>query len=82
MDRGARWATVRGVVKSRTRLKSLSTHARSGDRKSEIRLAVLKSRRWQDWFLWKRERRVSLLERWRPAAALASCAAAAARSGV
>ena len=26
MDRGARWATVRGVAKSRTRLKQLSTH--------------------------------------------------------
>ena len=51
MDGGARWATVRGVVKSRTRLKSLSTHARSGDRKSEIRLAVLKSRRWTLLFL-------------------------------
>ena len=27
MDRGAWWATVRGVTKSRTRLKRLSTHA-------------------------------------------------------
>ena len=27
MDRGARWATVLGVTKSRTRLKRLSTHA-------------------------------------------------------
>ena len=28
MDRGAGWATVHGVTKSRTRLKQLSTHAR------------------------------------------------------
>ena len=28
MDRGAWWATVRGVTKSQTRLKRLSTHAR------------------------------------------------------
>ena len=27
MDRGAWWATVHGVTKSRTRLKRLSTHA-------------------------------------------------------
>ena len=82
MDGGARWATVHGVVKSRTRLKSLSTHAHSGDRKSEIRLAVLTSRRWQDWFLWECKGRVWLPECWRPAATLASCSAAASHSGV
>ena len=30
MDRGAWWATVHGVTKSRTQLKQLSTHARCG----------------------------------------------------
>ena len=30
MDRGAWWARVHGVVKSRTRLKQLSTHAHKG----------------------------------------------------
>ena len=29
MDRGAWWATVRRAAKSRTRLKQLSTHART-----------------------------------------------------
>ena len=29
MDRGAWWATVHGVTKSQTRLKQLSTHART-----------------------------------------------------
>ena len=34
MDRGAWWAAVHGVAKSRTRLKQLSTHSRAQVKKS------------------------------------------------
>ena len=34
MDRGTWWATVQGVVKSQTRLKQLSTHARNPSSKT------------------------------------------------
>jgi len=34
-DRGARWATVHGVAKSRAQLKRLSMHAPTGDSESQ-----------------------------------------------
>ena len=39
MDRGARWATVRGVTERWTRLKRLSTHTRATQ--TALRLTVL-----------------------------------------
>ena len=53
MDRGAWWATVHGVSKSRTRLKRLSTHARTRVAAHSVLFLFFKS-------LWMREKKGDL----------------------
>ena len=50
MDRGAWWATVHGVTKSRTQLKQLSTHSPSAlETVPATHMCMINNGRWMGW---------------------------------